>query len=454
MIQQETLLPEDFCVKDASLFFNELDLLKLAKDYGTPLRLTYLPAISKKIERMQAYFQDAIYKTDYLGQYSYFYCTKSSHFQHVLKKALQSGIGIEISSAYDTALIKSLSQAGNIPVGTRVICNGYKTPEYQAAIMALMQEPYCSVMPIVDSLSELQYYLTQAAAGTAIEIGVRLNLSFLEGYANESRFGLAANEILQQYTQHIHTTENLNLSTLHFFNEKGMEDNTDYWEVLEEVVQFYCILKKLNPALDTLDIGGGMPFQSSAQHPLDIQPLVFRIVSTIQSICRTECVQEPHIITEFGKYTVAEATNTIFKILEKKQGEAINWAIIDGSFITHLPDTWAIQQTYPVLPLNNMDKAQSPYILGGLTCDSADFYPNTKANESLLLPDTQEEQYIAFLHTGAYQEALSGFAGVNHCLIPSPKHVIIDHDQDNQLVHAVFAEKQSSEKLLNILGYQ
>lgn len=453
MIQQETLLPEDFCIKDASLFFNELDLLQLAKRYGTPLRLTYLPTIAKKIDLMKAYFQEAIYRTDYQGLYSYFYCTKSSHFQHVLKKALQSEIGIEISSAYDTALIKSLIRTGDIPAGTRVICNGYKTPDYQAAIIALMKEDYCAVTPIVDSLSELQHYLSFATSGKRISLGIRLNLSFLEGYANESRFGLAAEDIIQHYTKDIQQHKNIEFTTLHFFNEKGMDDNNDYWAVLAEVVQFYCRLKRLNPKLNSLDIGGGMPFQDSTENPLAIQALVFRIVSTIQNICREELVPEPNIITEFGKYTVAEATNTIFKLLEKKPGDTLNWAIIDGSFITHLPDTWAIQQSYPVLPVNNMDEPHTAYTLGGLTCDSADFYPNSKTSKALMLPDTQEEQFVAFLHTGAYQEALSGFGGVNHCLIPSPKHIIIDADKDSKLSFSLFAEKQSSARLLDILGY-
>ncbi|WP_316838440.1 arginine decarboxylase [Pedobacter gandavensis] len=454
LIHQETELPDEFDIKDDKLFYRDIDLLKLAKDHGSPLRFTFLPAISRQIEMMKMYFQKAMERTNYQGNYSYYYCTKSSHFEHVLKKAIQSNIGIEISSAYDIALIRSLIKAGNIKPGTPIICNGYKTPEYQAGITSMIQQGYCSVMPIIDSKTELLYYIHELKSLSCIKIGVRLNLSFIAGYDRKSRFGLSPDDILSFYQHEISKNEKLELNTLHFFNERGMDNSEDYWLVLEEIVRFYSQLKRQNPDLKTLDIGGGMPFRSRINSDFDIQFLVNRIISTVQSICQEEGVMEPNIITEFGKYTVAEATATIFRVHEKKIADEMNWAIIDGSFITHLPDTWAIRQEYPVLPINNLNKDLKPFILGGLTCDSADYYPNCPENEFIMLPDTEAEQYIAFLHTGAYQEALSGFGGVNHCLIPSPKHITIDTDPYGDLEYAVFSEKQSSERLLNLLGYQ
>lgn len=454
LIHQEIELPDEFDIKDSRLFYRDIDLLKLSKEYGTPLRFTFLPSILEKIDAMKTYFKQVLKETDYRGNYTYYYCTKSSHFQHVVKKAVQSDIGIEISSAYDIELLKALIEDGNIKPGTKVICNGYKTPEYQDGIVSLIQKDHCSVLPMIDSKSELQFYLNKLVDLNTIQIGMRLNLSFLTSYINESRFGLSPKDVITLYENDIKKNKGITLTTLHFFNEKGMTENSDYWDVLEEIVRFYCQLKRINPHLTTLDIGGGMPFRSNTDSSFDLHFLVRRIVSTIRYVCQNECIPEPDIITEFGKYTVAEATTTIFKIHEKKQGEEINWAIIDGSFITHLPDTWAIQQEYPVLPINNLQEEQSPFVLGGLTCDSADFYPNTKNNEFVMLPNSHEEQYIAFLHTGAYQEALSGFGGVNHCLIPSPKHIVIDKDIDDNLEFSIFSEKQTSDNLLKILGYR
>ena len=109
--------------------------------------------------------------------------------------------------------------------------------------------------------------------------------------------------------------------------------------------------------------------------------------------------------------------------------------MIDSSFMTTLPDTWAINQRYVFLAINNWNSEYERVNLGGLTCDSEDFYNAEVHSNAVFLPKMHEnrEQYIGFFHTGAYQESLSGFGGIQHCLIPAPKLVIIDKDEDGDL---------------------
>ena len=33
--------------------------------------------------------------------------------------------------------------------------------------------------------------------------------------------------------------------------------------------------------------------------------------------------------------------------------------------------------------------------------------------------------YIGFFNTGAYQESISGYGGIHHCLLPQPKHCLL-----------------------------
>ena len=56
-------------------------------------------------------------------------------------------------------------------------------------------------------------------------------------------------------------------------------------------------------------------------------------------------------------------------------------------------------------------------------------------------------------NTGAYQETIGGFGGLHHCLIPQPKHILIDRDENGILATEVFSEQQSSDDVLKILGY-
>jgi arginine decarboxylase len=116
-----------------------------------------------------------------------------------------------------------------------------------------------------------------------------------------------------------------------------------------------------------------------------------------------------------------------------------------------------MNQKYIMLPVNNWGLPYQKVNLGGLTCDSMDFY-NTEAHSSdLYLPIFEEEserQYVGFFHTGAYQESLGGYGGIQHCLIPAPKHVIIDRLEDGTITTRLFSEEQSSAPMLDILGYQ
>ena len=93
--------------------------------------------------------------------------------------------------------------------------------------------------------------------------------------------------------------------------------------------------------------------------------------------------------------------------------------------------------------------------LGGMTCDSDDYYNSEQHINAIYMPKYQEDrkQYIGYFNTGAYQDTLGGFGGIQHCLIPKPKHVLIDRVEDGTLVDRVFAERQSAERMLQLLGY-
>jgi arginine decarboxylase len=105
--------------------------------------------------------------------------------------------------------------------------------------------------------------------------------------------------------------------------------------------------------------------------------------------------------------------------------------------------------------LNNWDKEYERVFLGGLTCDSDDFYNSEVNSNAIYLPvlDADEPQYIGFFHTGAYQESIGGFGGTQHCLTPAPKHIIISKNENGDIKTKLFAKEQDYKSMLEILGY-
>jgi arginine decarboxylase len=449
---------EEFSVTNNELSFNGIPMMELVKQYGTPLRLTYLPKISSQIQKAKILFKESMAKLNYQGTYTYCYCTKSSHFSFVLEEALKNDIHIETSSSFDMPIIKALYEKGKVTKDIFVVCNGYKRDLYRDYITGMINDGFKNVTPVLDDLNEIDHY--QGYVEGTCQVGIRLASDEEPKFQfYTSRLGINYNDVVGLYETKIKDNPKFKLKMLHYFINTGIKDTSYYWSELSRFVHKYCEMKKICPDLDTIDIGGGFPIKTSIQFDYNYRYMIEEILRTIQNICKAEGVPEPNIFTEFGIYTVGESGAHVYSILDTKlQNDKELWYMIDGSFITNLPDTWALNQRYILLALNNWDKNYQRLNIGGLTCDSQDYYNSEMHSFQVFLPKVQKEQpepqYIGFFHTGAYQESLSGYGGIKHCLIPSPKHVIIDREADGTLKSWVFAEEQNVDSMLQILGYK
>lgn len=457
LINQTYYFPqEEFNLGDNGLEFHGIDLMGLVEQYGTPLKFTYLPKISQNINLAKKWFAAAIEKHDYKGEYHYSYCTKSSHFKHVLTEAMKNDIHIETSSAFDMDIVENLLAEGKISKETYVLCNGFKRDQYIDNIARLINKGHDKCIPIIDNYEELD--LLTANIDKDFHVGIRIASEEepkFEFYT--SRLGIGYKNIVPFYEEQIKHKENVDLKMLHFFINTGIRDTAYYWNELAKCLKVYVRLKKICPTLDSLNIGGGFPIKTSLAFDYDYQYMVDEIVNQIKLICEEYDVPVPHIFTEFGSFTVGESGGAIYEVLyQKQQNDREKWNMINSSFITTLPDTWAISRRFIMMAINRWNDEYERVLLGGLTCDSDDYYNSEQHVAAIYLPKFKKEKplYIGFFNTGAYQETIGGFGGLQHCLIPTPKHILINRDENGELTTEVFAPQQTSEQLLSILGYK
>lgn len=448
---------EGFAVNDSYLFFNDLDLKALINKYGTPFKLTYLPKIGMQIGKAKKMFKDAIKKHRYDGKYYYCYCTKSSHFSFIVEETLKHGVHLETSYAYDIEIIRKLYDRKKISKETFVICNGFKTKSYTRNIARLINSGFRNVIPVLDNKLEIDDYNKMLRSREPVKIGIRIAAEEEPAFDfYTSRLGIRSRDILDFYVDKIKGNNKFQLKMLHFFLNKGIKDDIYYWSELNKVLNIYCKLKKICPELDSINIGGGFPIKHSLGFEYDYNYMVNQIVMAIKSACRKSKVPMPDIYTEFGSYTVGESGALIYSVLrEKLQNDREIWYMIDSSFITTLPDTWGIGEKFLMLPVNKWDCEYQQVNLGGLTCDSHDFYTSEEHINQVFLPKLTngEPLYVGFFHTGAYQDQLSGYGGIKHCLIPAPKHIVVGYDKNGQLKDWEYAKEQSYQSMLKILGY-
>lgn len=459
LIQQTFDFPTDgFEVEDNNLLFNKIPIKELVQQFGTPLKLSYIPRIGEQIERARGFFEQAIAKHEYRQPYIYSYCTKSSHFAHVLEETLKHEAQVELSSAFDTDIVLNLYREGKLKKDTYILCNGYKTPDYFAGIQRMIHAGLTNVIPILDCKSELRVYETFDA--DEVNIGLRVATEEEPSFAlYTSRFGIRRTELADFYRYRIHKHPKIKLKMLHFFVYTGISDTTYYWSELHKYIKMYAQMKRLCPDLEMLNIGGGLPAKNALEFEYDYAYMIDEIVGQLKSYCDEKNVMEPILFSEFGSFTVAESGAAIFKVLgTKRQNDREIWYVIDNSLISTLPDMWADKQRFIMLPVNKWNKEYQRVILGGLTCDNDDYYNIISEEEELFLPviepDDVEPLYVGFFHTGAYQESLSGYGGVHHCLIPAPKHILVDLDDEGELTYELFAPEQSSRQVMDLLGYK
>lgn len=456
LIDQTYFFPqEEFTLRDDNLLFHGIDLMQLVEQYGSPLKFMYLPKISENIGKAKQWFADAFRKYDYHGSYHYCYCTKSSHFRHVIERALDSGVYIETSSAYDLSIVEVLLKEKKIKTNDWVICNGFKQEGYVDKIAKLMSSKAVNVLPVLDNYVEID----QIKAKTTEPFSVGIRIASEEEPKFEfytSRLGIGYKNIVPFYKQYIQDDPQVSLRMLHFFINTGIRDTAYYWNELQKCLKVYVGLKKICPSLKALNIGGGFPIKNSLAFNYDYAYMVDEIVNQVRIVCEDAGIEVPDLYTEFGSYTVGESAGTVYKVLyQKQQNDREKWNMIDSSFITTMPDSWAINKRFIMLPLNRWNDTYERVLLGGVTCDSDDYYNSEQHVNAIYLPRFSKSYplYIGFFHTGAYQETVGGFGGLQHCLIPQPKYVLLDRDEEGNLTTKLFKGQQTADEFLTQLGY-
>ncbi len=142
--------------------------------------------------------------------------------------------------------------------------------------------------------------------------------------------------------------------------------------------------------------------------------------------------------------------NEILKIQKSVQERYL----LNCSFFQSLPDYWGLEQNFPVMPLDRLNRRPTRAAsLWDITCDSdgeISFNPQTP----LFLHDvdvSKEEYFLGFFLVGAYQEVL----GMRHNLFTHPTEfsVIFDDDLNKGYEIENLLEAQTIVDVLDDLDY-
>lgn len=138
--------------------------------------------------------------------------------------------------------------------------------------------------------------------------------------------------------------------------------------------------------------------------------------------------------------------------LKQLQGKIQEKYLVNFSVFQSLPDFWGLGQNFPIVPLNKLDiKPTNPASIWDITCDS-DGELGFKQKTPFYLHDIdveEEEYFLAFFLTGAYQEVL----GMKHNLFTHPTEAVIRFDKNGQYEADNIIEAQNLMDILDDLDY-
>lgn len=395
----------------------QYNIRELAEEFGTPLKIMLPYVIEQRAEDLMDLFDDVIREYKYKGQFYYHYPMKVNQNREFVLPIISEGGNLETTSANELWVVKRMWEQHRFNSRIKVICNGPKTQQYLSLIGELKNNGL-DIVPIIEDVSELeQLQKYRGQVGVRVDIDVKVN-SYWDKKID--RFGLQPEELWE-------LGRIRNLTTLHYHAGSEITREADLLRPLKRAMEIYLRLKRMNPTLDTIDIGGGFPGNYTKKRVFTPKNVVYRIIQFLDRFCREYEITPPNIICEWGAHVVSPAQLTIFSVLSQKRipkATASQWYVVDGSFQTHLLDTWAIHKQWHVVPVNNANsKKLTRTWLAGLSCDSDDKY--TAGGSYVLLPPIENlenggKQYVAFLNTGNYQD---GFTN-HHCLNAAPSKVI------------------------------
>lgn len=407
----------DLVLREGNYQYN---LAKIIRKHGTPTEIFMPTIVENRVRDLIETFNAYIKVLGYKGKFRYHYPMKVNQNREFVLPAVAEGANLDVASANELFLVKRLFEQDRVHSKIRIMCNGPKSDRYMALIEELRSKGL-TVIPVIEDYNELERMKKFDG-----EVGIRVDLSVkVKSHWDKrfNRFGFTEDELVS-------LGKIRNLSVLHYHVSSQIEQIDGFLEPLKRALALYAKMREKNLQLDTLDIGGGagVPYNKQKRF-YSGKNLISRIVKTAKEMSDKLGMRHPNLIVEWGRYVVAPAQITVYKVLSEKEVKntgKFKWYIVDGSFMNDLTDTWALKQKWHVAPLNRLTEKKLAHVwLAGSSCDSDDKYTNGGDNIALPKLNEGEELYVGFLDTGAYQDSLAS----HHCLLSSPLKLVAQNGE-------------------------
>lgn len=293
-----------------------------------PLLLRFPDIMAAQIQKINDCFNRSIKEQEYKGKYYGVFPIKVNQQKHVIEDMVALGerhhFGLEAGSKPE--LLIALAMVSNPE--SLIICNGFKDRSY-VELALISQKAGKNIILVVERQKELNLILDiSKTLNFRPKVGLRLKLSTQsDGFWEKcsgcgSKFGLTFSELVS--TVNFLKKKNFLdcIQLIHFHIGSQIPSIQPIKSAIKETARILSELTSMGCSIQYVDVGGGLGVDydgsGSARSSInyDVQEYANDIVFGIQSLCDEKNIPHPHIISESGRFLVAQSSLLVFNVLD------------------------------------------------------------------------------------------------------------------------------------------
>jgi diaminopimelate decarboxylase len=408
-----------FRYRDGHLYCEDVDLVRVAEQLGTPTYVYSATTILDHYTRLDA----ALSQLDHLICYA----VKANSNGAILKLLADAGAGFDIVSGGE--LYRVLA-AGGDPAKCTFAGVGKSCEEIE---YALEQRVYSFN---VESEAELDHIDRIAGAkATRAPIALRVNPDvdshthrYISTGSHENKFGIALDRVAAVYEQAA-KMPNVEVVGVQMHIGSQIAEAKPFASAIGKVAPIVRELKS-KYGIKFLSIGGGMGivYQRALEsgsgkwwHEHGSEPFAFSVRDYAEAIVPSLRALDIRILVEPGRFLVGNAGVLLTRVRYIKKTGAKKFAIVDAG-MNDLIRPALYQSYHEIVPVAEPSKTKSTDKIDivGPVCESGDFFALDRE-----MPELHEGDLLAIMSAGAYGFVMAS----NYNSRPLPAEALIRADK-------------------------
>ncbi len=410
-----TLFPDSARVAaDGHLHLADLDVVQLAKEFGTPLYLYDTATLQARLCTYREAFS-ASYPAAACVAYAAkaFLCTAVAHW------VAEEGLDLDVVSGGELYV----ALHSGVPAARIHFHGNAKSPEE----LAFALEAGVGRI-VVDNAYELEL-LSRLATQRKMRVAIWLRLSpnvdahthdYRKTGLLDSKFGfpLATGDALRAARRAL-SDPHLRLVGLHAHVGSQIFEATPFVQTVEVLLDLAETLREEGFVLEELSPGGGWGVRYvESDPPAPIEPYVRAVSTAVAEGCRSRGLTLPRLVLEPGRSLVGPAGVAVYTMGARKEiPDVRTYLSVDGGMADNIrPALYGA--SYTALLANRADQPLTETVtIAGKFCESGDLLIR-----DLTLPHAEPGDLLAVPVSGAYNLAMSS----NYNLAPRPAAVWLE----------------------------